>query len=379
MDDLSFLETFGECGASNATLKAVLASGQVCHISDHICPYNLIDACPLLYHAFEYGFHSRLQASIDAPSRSAVVSLVRYCYTGSYLSAEEAEYAPILLLPHAETYKLAEDFNVPALQLLAQGNFSCQVDFACCLPAPPQDLLETIKFVYHHYAAQLSRQQHSLVNTILNYCISNFLYHRLAENTDFLAVVADIPEFRQDLCRTNMERNFQDDCAVAIVRLALDALPIYSGPPPTLLSSKDLPQEMLYDIPHTPPYEKAEVPSCPADNEMADVGVAATSGGESGDNQPLSNIPMGHLGPNVSISNTIAYRYRNPPSIKNLDLEPDSSSDEEGFSLVYRPKTLALAAPDEPMSSPELIPSAPIDILAATGSNYPTDDEWTML
>lgn len=214
MDDLSFLETLDDYGTSNATLKAVVADGQVCHISDHICPYNLLDACPLLYHAFEYGFQSRLQASIDAPSRSAVVSLLRYCYTGSYLSPD-AESVPILLLPHAETYKIAGDFDVPALQLLAQGNFSCQVDYACCLPTPPQDLLETIKFVYQHYSSQPSRQQHPLVNNLLNYCISNFLYHRLGESAGFLNVVSEITEFRQDLCWTNMERNFQDDCKSA--------------------------------------------------------------------------------------------------------------------------------------------------------------------
>jgi hypothetical protein len=39
-----------------------------------------------------------------------------------------------------------------------------------------------------------------------------FQYHNLNESIDFLEVARQIPEFRQDLCRTNMERNFQDDC-----------------------------------------------------------------------------------------------------------------------------------------------------------------------
>jgi hypothetical protein len=212
MDDLAFLDLFGGGpGSNNATLKAVLRDGQVCHISDRVCPYRLLESCPLLYHAFEDGYQGRPQANIEGPSRSAVIALLRYCYTGSYLYPG-AEHAPILLLLHAETYKMAEDFDVPELQLLAHGNFSCQVDFACSLPTPPQDLLDTIRYVYAYFASPQARQQQGLVHTLLNYCISVFQYHRLAESVDFLDVVRQIPEFYQDLCRTNMERNFQDDC-----------------------------------------------------------------------------------------------------------------------------------------------------------------------
>ena len=210
MDDLSFLETLGYYDAGNATLKAVLPNGQVCHISNCVCPYKFLDTCPLLYHAFEHGSMNRLQASIEAPSRSAIISLLRYCYTGGYLSAD-VESSPILLLPHAEVYKLAEDFDVPELQLLAHGNFSCQSDHACSLPAPPQDLFETIRFIYQFYDRQ-SHQDHGLVNSLTNYCISNFFYHNLGASAEFLDIVSNIPGFRQDLCRTNMERNFQDDC-----------------------------------------------------------------------------------------------------------------------------------------------------------------------
>lgn len=58
----------------------------------------------------------------------------------------------------------------------------------------------------------------------------------------------------------------------------------------------------------------------------------------------------------------------------------DSSSEDEGFAIVHRPKRPTTPAADELMSSPEIIPSNPIDVLAATGSNYPDDDDdWTML
>jgi hypothetical protein len=214
MEDLTFIdELAGDCGASNATLKNVDTEGRVSLISDCVSPYRLLDNCPLLYHAFEHGSQSRLQASIEAPSRVAAIALLRYCYTGSYLPpCACAEDAPILLLLHAQIYKMAEDYDVPELQLLAHGNFSVQVECACSLPLPPQDLLETIRYVYANFASPQARQQQGLLHTLLNYCISVFLYHQLGESVEFLQVVQQIPEFRQDLCRTNMDRNFQDDC-----------------------------------------------------------------------------------------------------------------------------------------------------------------------
>lgn len=212
MEDLSFLESeYSLYGLDNATLKVMLSDGRVLHISDRVYPYRFLYNCPLLYHAFEHGYQNRLQASIEASSRLAVICLLRYCYTGSYCVAN-AEFEPILLLPHAETYKIAEDFDVPALQLLAHGNFSSQIELACSRPTPPQDLYETVRFLYLYFSSQQSRAQQSLLSSLLNYCISVFQYHKLATNASFLAVARDIPEFRQDLCLTNMERNFQDDC-----------------------------------------------------------------------------------------------------------------------------------------------------------------------
>jgi hypothetical protein len=212
MDDLAFLEPLGEhIDNNNAILKAVDSDGCVYHISDRINPFRLIDKCPLLFHAFECGVEDRTQANIEAPSQAAVISLLRYCYTGSYLPFA-FEDAPITLLLHAQVYKMAEDFDMPELQLNAHGNFSVQVDCACSLPTPPDDLLDTIRFVYFYFASLQARQQQGLVQTLLNYCISVFQYHQLGESVEFLEVVKQIPEFRQDLCRTNMDRNFQDDC-----------------------------------------------------------------------------------------------------------------------------------------------------------------------
>lgn len=215
MDDLAFLdneyELANENGSSDAILKAVLPGGKVTHISGAISPYKFLETCPLLYHAFEYNSQKRLQANIEASSEAAVVSLTRYCYTGSYL-ANEPDGDSILLLHHAETYKIAEDFDVPELQIMAHGNFSCQIEYACCLPSHPEDLLDTIRFIYRHFASDQARRDHNLVDTLLNYCVAVYLYHKLGESLDFLTAVHEIPAFRQDLCRTNVTRNFEDDC-----------------------------------------------------------------------------------------------------------------------------------------------------------------------
>lgn len=380
MEDLTFLDDLGDYENSNATLKVVDSAGYVDHVSDCISPYRLLDKCPLLYHAFEGGSQGRLQASIEAPSRAAVIALLRYCYTGSYLPPG-SEFAPITMLLHAQVYKIAEDFDMPELQLSAHGNFSVQVDCACSLPEAPIDLLETIRYVYIHLASPQARQQQGLVHTLLNYCIALFQYHRLGESAEFLKVVHEIPDFRQDLCRTNMERNFEDSCAFEIIRLALDALQPQHGLRPNILASRDLPAVMLYDRPATPPHAPG-----PIFTESHDI----------------------NQGPSVPRHLSLAHRPK-PPSVGAIidrlredSVYEDSSSEDEGFHMVHRPKPIdpqptssnfssshprsssdtlspMNSMEHDPMSSPEIIPSQPIDILAATGSNYPDDDDWTML
>ncbi|KAF1947859.1 hypothetical protein EJ02DRAFT_499002 [Clathrospora elynae] len=252
MDDLSFLDTDG---ASNATLKVVLAGGQVCHISDRICPFSFLYKCPLLYHTFEYGTKGRLQASIEATSRSAVVSLLRYCYTDGYLPTS-AETGPPLLLQHVETYKIAEDLHVPELQLLANGILQSKIDTACYLPTPPEDLHDTIRFVYRHYSHQQPRAHHCLINTLVDFCISVYIYHSLGENEEFLKLASELPDFRQDLCRTNYARNFKDECACEIIQLSLDTLRDHTSGKLTIPAPKHVSQwtmfKVLPDAPNEP-------------------------------------------------------------------------------------------------------------------------------
>ncbi|KAF2993399.1 hypothetical protein E8E13_001291 [Curvularia kusanoi] len=252
MNDLTFLDAeFGsELGDSNAILKAVLPGGKVMHIADIISPFKFVDSCPLLYHAFEYNAQGRLQASIEASSETAVISLVRFCYTGNYL-ASEPDGESVQLLQHAETYKIAEDFDVAELQIIAHGNFSCQIEYACCLPKSPDDFLDTIRFLYQNFASDEARRQHNLVDTLLNYCVAVYLIHKLGEDLDFLTAIHELPAFRQDLCRTNIVRNFEDDCAAQIIRLP-DSPMASSSRAPTTLASRELPTEMYYDLPRVP-------------------------------------------------------------------------------------------------------------------------------
>jgi hypothetical protein len=135
---------------------------------------------------------------------------------------------------------------------------------------------------------------------------------------------------------------------------------------PTMLASRDLPDEMLYDRPDTP-----RAPAI----DLAQAVRNAFKGKYESDEDDLDEA----VALPVAERSTLVYRPK--PSAMALGFETDSSSEDEGFSIVHRPRTLQVinGTVDDPMSSPEIIPSKPMDVLAATGSNYPDDDEWTML
>jgi hypothetical protein len=90
-----------------------------------------------------------------------------------------------------------------------------------------------------------------------------------------------------------------------------------------------------------------------------------------------TNDSMRRVDSIASSISTLVCRPKQPDL--NTGSETESSSEDEGFAIVHRPKPATVAVPDEPMSSPEIIPSRPIDILALTGSDYSDDDDWDML
>lgn len=124
-----------------------------------------------------------------------------------------------MLLPHAEAFKIAQDFDVPELQVQAYVNFTRSTEFLCCRATPPSDLCNTIEFLYNPFTSQHSQEYQSLLDTLLNYCLSVFSYQELNSREDFLRTVFENPAFHKDLCTTSMQRNFEDAGASDIMQL----------------------------------------------------------------------------------------------------------------------------------------------------------------
>lgn len=252
-----------------------------------------------------------------ATSRSAVISLLRFLYTGTYLL--EPEECLGSLLPHAEAFKLAHDFDVPELQVQAYVNFTRETEFACCNATPPADLCGTIRFIYEHFAGQHLEEHRSLLDTILNYCVSVFTYQMLGDRGDFRQTAFENPTFHQDLCKTSMRRNFEDDGANEIVQLPVCR--------PTPHSQSALLKRAIGDF----QYEIFQ------DSEGFGLEVNETEC-----NSPTKKRKPLHEG------FTLVHRPQTlgrEATCSGSESESESSSDEYGFSLVHRPKLEGKAAP----------------------------------
>jgi hypothetical protein len=140
---------------------------------------------------------------------------------------------------------------------------------------------------------------------------------------------------------------------------------------PTMLASRDLPDEMLYDRP--------DAPRAPA-VDLAQA-IRNAFNGEYVSREDVYDDDDVDEAVALSAAQKSTLVYRPKPSALATFFETDFSSEDEGFSIVHRPRELQVVngTAEEPMSSPEIIPSKPLDVLAATGSNYPDDDDWTML
>jgi hypothetical protein len=200
MADLEFLSLY----PGNANITICLPDGQIKRI-DRVSATTIADKCPLLFYCFENGPLNHQQASLEANSIALVISLLRYIYTGNYLT-EAQENGPCSLLHHAEMYKMAQDFDVPELQVAAHVNFIRETEMSCCVPNPPIDLCAAIEFVYRYLGSQ-----QPLIDTLLNYCVSSFKYHGLGTDSGFRQSAFHIPAFHKDLCQMNIRRDFQDE------------------------------------------------------------------------------------------------------------------------------------------------------------------------
>ncbi|KAI2478235.1 hypothetical protein Ptr902_10430 [Pyrenophora tritici-repentis] len=378
MDDLSFLDEGCERYQVEATLKVALPGGQVCHISDRINTFMFVEFCPLLYIAFEDCPYGRLQASIEATSTTAAISLLRYCYTRTYFHPDP-EFEPIALLPDVETYKIAEDFDVDQLRRMAQGSLSSNLEMAMYQHVPPQDLFDTIRFVYHHYTSVNVGRDHWLLSTLLNYCISVFAQYDLEHDPEFRMLLEELPKFRQDLCVENMRRGFGDECASNIIQLSYTTQGPNPNILPTVLASRDLPQDMMSDSIPDIPMETHD--SAPASSMQSPEKLLTLSTSDATHDQPVEeNMIDSVIDFTTSSLPLRPARSTQLPTIFDTECE-SSEDDDHGFTLVCRPKVHFMAHPTEdPMSSPEIIATPVFDVLAASGTPYPgDDDEWEML
>ena len=187
--------------------------------------------------------------------------------------------------------------------------------------------------------------------------------------------------------------------------MCLDTLQAQPCVRPTVLASRDLPQEMicddLADIPCQPHYPRGDLltdieygtyQEAGQDNMVdsitatlvhrpkvaqrvtfaeANIGLQSGSDSNCSDSTSIFKLPG------------IATSFPAPPSFNCPTTQPtnndDSSSEDQGFMLVSRPKPHILATIDEPMSSPEIVPTPVVDILAVSGTDYSSDDEWDMI
>jgi hypothetical protein len=260
-------------------------------------------SCPLLAACFEdrwTGPHHSLEAS----SGALIISFLRFLYTGSYTTVDaNGEAVPCSLLLHAELCHLGDLFEAPALMVQAHCNILLDTEFACSQSSPPRDLCQAIRFIYEHLSAQ-----RELIDTVLHYCVSCFLYHGLAKDEEFRKVAYEVRAFHNDLCRCNFRRGFEDDGAIDIIRL-----PVRDATECIMVKEQ---QEALGDF----LYELWGDVATPF--ETPNLGPT-----------PLSPEP----------SYALVHRPRNPTDHARVEdsdgfVSDGSSSDVEGFSLVHRPQ-----------------------------------------
>ncbi|KAF2644839.1 hypothetical protein P280DRAFT_181301 [Massarina eburnea CBS 473.64] len=346
---------------STASLIVLLPDNSVSQIKN-VSPFAVLDKCPLLYHSFEFGANSIRQANIKATSTSAVLSLLRYLYSGDYVTESE----PDSLFKHAEAFKIAQDYNVPELEAAAYLKFSEATEYACSTTTPPPGLCDTVRFLYKHLASSESRQEQSIIDILLHYCLVIFDYQGLAKNPDFRQVIFDLPAFHKDLCRQSMQRNFQDVGASDLVRLPASYETSHSMDSLHKNALGDFQYELMQDIAGPLNYE---------------VEVETNSTKRRQDNSD-------HLtGPMLTLRLKDLAKITEPT---NNEGESDLSSDEGGFTLVCRPKcdTTTVAAfdtSDSVPSSPEMmsLPSPrnefSVDSSIEDDRNLAIEDGWSLV
>ena len=163
------------------------------------------DKAPLLYSSFERTRRD-VQCHLEDTTREAVEALSLYLETGSYLP-DDMNPVPRSLVLHLEVYLLAQKYDIVALRKEAQGQVLCELDVSWSENRPTADLVPAIEFVYTHLP-----QQNDLRSTFAHYAINCYHSHGLDQSSTFLTLAYECEAFHADLCSTNFERRFEDNC-----------------------------------------------------------------------------------------------------------------------------------------------------------------------
>lgn len=189
---------------------------------------------------------------LECVSPSTIRPFLQYIYTGSYSLAtpvgEILEDVPTSLLVHLQMYRLGDIYDISELKSCANVHIIRQCEFGCSSPNKPIDLCATIRYLYGHM------QLHAgLKDTILNYCVSCFLTHALAQDPEFRELAHDLRQFNQDLCREGMNRCSEDESSefvrpltqsgtstlTSLVTQAIIQMPFKRSAPETYSSRED--------------------------------------------------------------------------------------------------------------------------------------------
>ncbi|KAL9096755.1 MAG: hypothetical protein Q9165_001243 [Trypethelium subeluteriae] len=298
MDDLEFLRLKP---AGQASLTVTFADGVVSTI-DYINLEVIAERCPVLAFAFEPGPRG-FKYSIEETSLSIVASFLRFLYLGDYSCLDTDGFPkPCSLLLHVQMCHMGEIYDVPDLSSLARVNIIHETQTSCSYPDPPIELSEAIRFLY----TTLPHQQ-PLIDTILHYCVSCFKQHRLDADEEFCRLAYELEPFYKDLFKMNLQRGFEDEGATSIVRL-----PDCKPQPPS-----DNFRDLIYELFGCWPEDGQTTPRA--------ASRRPTETDSSSDERPIC----------------LVHRPRNPFSdsaaVSSSDSEA-SATEDEGFTLVYRPK-----------------------------------------
>ena len=147
---------------------------------------------------------------LDTLASATAYPFLRFLYSGTYaLTGPHGNFfedVPTSVLLHCQLYHLGVMYDLEALKTQAYVNVFRQCEFGCSSPEKPIDLCAAIRYTYQHLPTHTK-----LINTILDYCVSCFLRHRLGQDEEFKTLAYELRPFHQALCMNSRERDFENE------------------------------------------------------------------------------------------------------------------------------------------------------------------------